>query len=191
MVDGVSVIEQDAPPQDVREFRLGLQSEISAQQKGGVTRLTHPSYGTAYLIDVTDREDPTRKDPKDVSLKGENLGEVFQEDLENPEYNNRFCLNNGVVAVITDKLDPLERKRVYIGVNTRAVDDPQRREITIHILDSAGFTSDSFYVPFSFDSGLVEEYMVREVRDAVSGSGNKDLFSDFRSASMLGSPETV
>lgn len=184
MVDEVGVKEQGIPPENIREFKLGISGDISVQQKGRVARLTHPEFGTTYLIDVTDREDPTRKDENDVLLKGETLGEVFQEELKNPRYNDQFSSNNGAVAVITDQLDPQGRKRVYVG-------DIQRPEITTNILHSGGFQRDSFHVPFSFHSGLVREYMVQEAMDAIRESGSKDLFSDFSSVAALSSPKTA
>lgn len=177
MADELAKSSPEAPK--AGEFKLGWGNETTVQQKGRVTKLSNPTFGTTYLIDVTDRDDPTRADPSDVLSKGEKLGDVFREDLEDPEYNDKFSSNNGVVAVITDKLDQEGRKRVFVGVSTFNVDDPGRREITTHILHSVGFQSDSFYVPFSFDSEKVREYIMEEIKDAVKDSGDKNLFSDF------------
>lgn len=176
---------------NIREFKLGIFDEISAQQKGRVTRLTHPEFGTTYLIDVTDREDPTRYNPNDKNPQRETLDKVFDDRAEDPGIKDHYAYNNGVVVLITNRLDPEERYRIYSGVAISDPTDEERKEITSYVLHSAGFQSGYYYVPFSFDSSLVRNYMAREITDAVKESGDKDLFADFKSVAALASPGTT
>ncbi|MBI2593646.1 hypothetical protein HYW44_03310 [Candidatus Daviesbacteria bacterium] len=164
---------------DIKEFKLTPEGKTRIQQKGRVVRLSHPEFGTTYLIDVTDRKDPTRQDPGFPGEGHETMGELFQEDLEDPRFTDRYASNNGVVVVLSDKLDSEGRKRVYVGLGTIDVSDPGHRELVSHTLHREGFRGGSFYVPFSFDSELVREYMQQEVMDAVRDTGDKSLFSDF------------
>ena len=168
-------------PIQIREFTFDSKEQISALQKGRVTRLTHPVYGATYLIDVTDREDPTRYEEDDTTTPRETLDQVFDDREENPRIKDHYAYNNGVVVLVTNRLNPENKYRVYSGVATSDPEDEERKEITQYILHSAGFKSGSYYVPFSFDSGLVREYMAKEIADAVKESGSKiNPFQDFQ-----------
>lgn len=174
--------KKDFNPQ-AREFTLGSDEKINAIQKGRVTRLAHPVYGTTYLIDVTNRVDPTMYDENDKTTPRETLDQVFFGRGENPEQKDHYADNNGVIVLITNRLDPENRSRIYCGVAISDPADEEGKEITQYVLDSAGFKQGSYYVPFSFDSDLVKEYMAQEIVDAVKESpqGILNPFSDFQS----------
>lgn len=169
-------------PAPAREFILDPEEQISALQKGRVTKLTHPVYGTTYLIDVTDREDPSRYDPYDKTTQRETLNEVFYDREENPRIQDQYASNNGVIVLITNKLDPKNRYRIYSGFRISDPTDKDKKELTSHILHSAGFKRGDIYVPFSFDSKLAKQYMAEEIADAAKESGDRlNLFKDFPS----------
>lgn len=177
MSDATSTQEQGTSPSDIREFRLSL-GEVDARQKGRVTQLFHPQFGTTFLIDVNDRDDPTRRKEGDPPREEDVIKNFV--DLNGEKLRDRWAINNGVVALVTDQLNPNEETRVYIGLTMSDPNDRAGKEITSHILHAAGFQSGDFYVPFSFRSGLVRKYMAKEIQDAVKESGNPRLFAGFQ-----------
>lgn len=160
---------------EIREFKI---ADVLVRQKAKVVELTHPSYGVTYLIDITDQEDPSTKDPSDERSSGKKVSEMLAGRLGNLSNSDRYCSNNGVLALITDKLDEVERKRLYMGIEMVDMEDSDTKEISSHILESAGFQQGSFYVPFSFDSGLAKSYVGAEIKKAVEDSPREHLFPE-------------
>lgn len=158
--------KENLEPQQSREFQIG---QVKAEQKGRVTRLQHPDFGTTYLIDVTDRKDPTaEKTVRDL------MGKI----MADAKFNDSYAANNGVVALITAQLDKGEWSKIYLGVEMFDPKDKEKKEITSHILEAAGYKPETFYVPLSFDSALVRQNMTREIAEAVQDSQEPNLFGD-------------
>ena len=155
--------------QEIRKFNIG---QVKAEQKGRVTRLQHPDFGTTYLIDITERDDPTAE--QDVAT-------LMEKTRANPKFDNSYAANNGVIALITDQLDKDGKTRVYIGVETVSIEDEEGKEITSHVLEAAGYKPETFYVPLSFDSASVRQNMVREIAEALQDSQETSLFGDAQS----------
>lgn len=161
--------------QEIREFQIG---EVSVTQRGRVSRLEHHSFGTTYLIDVTDREDPTIKESDDQNSHGKLVSEMLKEDLGDPKNHDRYASNNGVIALITNRLDQEKRLKMYLGMEMVDPEDEEAKEITAHVLNAAGFEQKSFYVPFSFDVGQVRRNMFAEMVEALEDFAQKGLISD-------------
>ena len=158
-----------------RELQFG---EVLVKQKARVTQLQHPVHGTTYLIDITDQEDPSTKDPDEGTSKGKVVSEMLEGRLGNAANYDQYSLNNGVFALITDRLDKGGRRRLYLGIEIVNPKDNVATEITSQILDISGFKQGSFYVPFSFDSILAKRYVGDEIEKAVTDSPGENLFPD-------------
>lgn len=163
-----SEASENLNPSGVRELKLG---NATVKQKGRVSQLEHPDFGTTFLIDVTDREDPTAE---------ETVRELLEKRLNDPQFLNCYSENNGVVALITDQLDQDKQVRVYVGVIMVDEQDQEAKEITSYILEEAGFKAKSFDVPMSFDSDLVRTNIGKEIAEATKEAKIPNLFSDFR-----------
>lgn len=153
----------------VREFILDSKEGITCLQRGRVTKLAHPVYGATFLIDVTDRQDPTRYNPDSENPDEEtSIDRIFGDRETAPEH---YDANNGVVLLVTRRLDAENRSRVYIGItmfDPNNIEEEEEGEITKCILESARFRSIPDYVPFSFNKALIRKYVIDEINEAIS-----------------------
>ncbi|GEM_PF-5329354 len=168
-------LETSETENKVREFQIG---EVNARQKARVTQLQHPNYGTTYLIDVTEQEDPTTKDPNDETSQARTVSEMLGGKLGNPSNHNRYASNNGVLALITERLDKKGNLKLYLGIEMADSENDDSIEIISQVLNSAGFLSGTFYVPLSFDSKLVRQHMAAKIKRALSESQDLNLFPE-------------
>ena len=162
--------------EEVREFQVG---EVAVKQKARVSQLQSPKYRSTYLIDITDQVDPTTQDPHDKTFQGKVVAEMLEGKLGNPANSDHYASNNGVLALIADRLDKSGRRRLYMGIEMSNPQDDESAEITSHILSSMGFQQGTFYVPFSFDSGLAKSYVGSEIQEALSDR-DPTLFGDYK-----------
>lgn len=156
-------------PIESRDFAIeGPEEDIKVHQKGRVSRLTDPSTGqNAYFIDVTDSVDPSRDDFGDP--KGDLISDIYINELEDPNYNDRFGMWQSVSAVITDKLDPQERKRIYVGFPVTDLTDIEKpKELTQPILLKAGFKHDRFYMPFTAHLDSSNMNSIEQTREIIA-----------------------
>lgn len=167
-------VEVPSPPQH-REFKIGSTEEVKVQQAGRVFKLSHADRGSIFFIDVTDRIDHSNIDSDDVASKGIIIRDHFKEDLEGPEHNDEYSVNQFLAGLITDKLDLENRKRIYLGFPE--IEIPEVEKIPklpfYDLLEEAGFKRDSFYIPFTSQLGGTEEdiertrqWVLKEIEDA-------------------------
>ncbi len=166
-------------PQPSEQTRSGEQlsfmiGEVRVDQNGKIFRLTYPDYGSTYLIDVTDESDPTTAE-EDTPELAENVHDLMSRELNDAQYEGVYGHNNGIIALVTNQLDSASRTRVYLGMTMVNPEDPERLDITTHILAKAGFVDQSavgglsFYVPFALDS----EYAADYIRQLIIKAGSK------------------
>lgn len=172
--------EQRTPTEEIRKFELPVWEKILAQQRGRVTRLIHPDCETTYFLDVTDRVDPTTEE-------NITLGEFLKPLIEDPQCQNTYAYNNGVVALITNLLDGEERMRVYIGATVPLLEGKERMNRATRILHKAGLQSNEFNVPFSFYSGqalnLIRQEALEAIREASPGQ-KENLFVELQEPAL-------
>jgi|GEM_PF-5985391 hypothetical protein len=142
----------------IREFDLG---KINVSQRENVSILEHPDFGQSFLIDITDAEDLGTTHPDYPQIEAMNVRQVLEKELKSLDYLDSYCDNNGVVVVITERLDPQERVRIYLGIEI--ID--KGKYATTESLDSEGFTKKSFNVPLSFDSALAGQRVLTLMHD--------------------------
>lgn len=185
-------IQQNQP----REFKFGVQ-ETQALQKGRVTKLSNPNFGAAYLIDVTDREDPTAADSFSPDAPGKKISDIYKDELEDEKSGSIYRAGQNVVVAITNTLDPENRRRVYAGVASIDPENPQKGAIESQILYSAGFNlQDDLWLPYASDARyqenpkehteVIAHYWKKEILDAVKEVGDPNPFPELtKSATPL------
>lgn len=151
--------------QEVRNFELGIDGEIKGKQKGRVIFLNHPKFGSTWLLDVTDQQDP--------SSDNYIIGDILKDQIADPYFQDSFSYNNGLVAAITDRIDLTRRRRIYLGIRMTTPTD--RRSSVMNILKEAGLQSIEFYVPLSFDSDYAKKLMYQELKAAITETGDQNL----------------
>lgn len=176
-----------------KEFIVGWVERVTAIRKGRIVKLNHPKLGSTFLIDVTDRKDPTFLD-NNLESQGKVISEIiYNYNRDDPRVNDSYAFENGVVVAITKRFDPEKGSRVYVGLQLIDPNDPDK-DFTQRILHGIGMhAAGSGYVPFSQDSDPshfhIREYMAKEIHDAIQEVGGiANLPPDFRNLGMLPSP---
>jgi hypothetical protein len=139
--------------------------------------LSHPEYGSTFLIDITDREDPSSGDElRPDKYPAEKVKKLMKKYMDDKENWNKWQNNNGVIGIVTDKFAEEDNPRVYIGIEMFDPNDEKRLELTTTILESYGFgESGGMYVPMSFDSSLVQEILKNEMQSVVEENNNPKI----------------
>lgn len=159
--------------QKIRKFVLDAKEKIVGLQKGRITRLIHPICGDTYLIDVTDKRDPTRYNPNAENPDEEtSIDKVFSDREERQGY---YANHNGVTVLVTNKLDPENRSRVYVGFAFFDPNSNAKRDFNQSILCDAGFQQAVDYVPFSSDQDILRKLIAEEIKAAGEESGQIKL----------------
>lgn len=156
-------LDLQTPESEVPKREFSINNDVSAEQVGRVFKLSNDKFGSTYLIDVTDSPDPTTADPPDEPML---VSQILKDELASSHYEGSFNYNNGVISLITKQLDENHRSRAYLGIEMVDPNDPEAKEITSYILDSAGFQRKQLYVPFSFDSIKAATLVKNEILSA-------------------------
>ena len=149
---------QDQPIPPYRPKELTLTPDVQANTLGRLVRIANPELGETVLVDITSVGDPTTIDRMDGPLIPSPVNELMQRELNNPDLQNQFALNNGAVVIVTDRFGHPGTPRVYLGTTFTDPDDQTYKEVTTHLLDKAGFTNGS-------DKGIANPMSDKTVAD--------------------------
>jgi len=169
--------DQDLQPGESqpKERAFNLNERVTVRQVGRMFKISDTEYGSTYLIDITDRPDPTTAEPPDQPMV---VSATLSGKLDNPQYNGKYANNNGVVCLIINLLDETHRPQAYLSIGMTDRDDPNAKEITSYVLRAAEFKHGSFYVPFSFDSSSAASLVKQEILAATGTNLNFPQLED-------------
>ena len=86
--------DQDLQPGESqpKERAFNLNERVTVRQVGRMFKISDTEYGSTYLIDITDRPDPTTAEPPDQPMV---VSATLSVKLDNPQYNGKYANNNG------------------------------------------------------------------------------------------------